>query len=159
MRYAMLGLLCVVGCGGGQPNDGGKLDVWGLPAAKRAGPAADKEGAEWTHRELLAHLKARGIGFTVIDVWGGADPAVTIVDREGYVPLMVRAGAEGKMPGDYPPEEPINAANIRLCPSAQAARESTGVLGNFGFAWGRFAFFAKGAGGPAFLANIRGAIE
>ncbi len=141
MRYAMLGLLCVVGCGGRPPDDGGKLDVWGLPAAKPAGPVADKEGAEWTHRELLAHLRARGLEF--IDHGpppvpiSGVEPIVTLFAKKGETVLVI------------------------LKATPKAAREAAGGGNASSHYWGRFVFFAVSRDGPPcrLLEEIRKAME
>src|SRR5262245_5421306 len=59
MRAAMIGVcLLALGCN----NNGGD----GKGPAQKAGPSPQKEGVEWSHKELVDYLKAKGVEFKYI---------------------------------------------------------------------------------------------
>ncbi len=101
MRYAVL-LLVIVGCSG-QARGG-----------KPAGPSPQKEGLEWTHRELLEHLGSKGV--RLAHQGGGGDVA-----------FFRDPATQG-------------ALVVFLKATAQEAREFAGAAPGPAFAWGRFAF-------------------
>lgn len=98
------------------------------------GPSASVEGASWTHAELFAHLTARGVEHEVVSRWGG-----TVL----FAPM-----ADIRIDGDD--------VRVSLEKSAKDARETAGVAGDCGYAWGRFAFRA-GRKDP--IKRIRQALE
>ncbi len=126
MRHAVaVGLLCVVGCGGG----GGE--------GKPVGPTAEKEGVEWTHKELAEHLRGRGLDLIVAGGGGGLGEPTSIF-------LMKDGSGEA-------------IAVLKTSPGA--ARESAGAFGDHGFAWGRFVIWtAHQDEGARFLGRIRKAL-
>lgn len=80
------------------------------------GPSAAREGDSWTHKELLAHLKAKGLEFREGRSGTG--------DREER-PFVYIFWDGGKV-------------RINLEESPQIARDKAGVEPEISIAWGRF---------------------
>ncbi len=121
MRWLVLvaSLALPVGCE--QPKSATSQPAKG--DAPKVSPGTDKPAptfppADWTHKELVAHLAQKGVKVEV-----------------SSIPLYSSPG----QPASY-----LNAPNAcvvaYLCPDARAAREKAGSLGTGAFAIGRFAF-------------------
>lgn len=122
---------------------GGNNDVPSPFGAKPAGPTAQKEGVEWTHAELHAHLNEKGVS------------ASTHPSGERHGGICVAFVATYN-------EKPQVVDVILLPPgkhAEQKAKDLAGQAGDGAFAWGRFAFLparhAYGVGDNGILISPR----
>lgn len=119
-------------CDRGRPGPGEARDVRPptTPAAVPADPHAD-----WTHKELLAHLNGKGLGFTSVFAPGPGN----------------RPAAEFGV-GEWPDRKTVY---VVLAADPRDAREVAGSFGRDAFHWKRFAFDSRDA---AILARVRAAL-
>ena len=111
MRSALALLLFVAGCAESKDKAAGD----GKAEAKPKGPTAAKEGVEWTHRELLDHLKARGVQW---------ERSWSMGDGLGWGPTIA---IEATNPtGDLASAGHVVIVVLR--PTAKNAREQAGTL-------------------------------
>ena len=100
------------------------------------GPSPDREGEQWTHKELLEHLNGQGLKLRAVP----GSPAGPFGVYQDWVPddaplsWRPQAAAGRNQPGWDTP-----FVRVFLRPTAQDARDGAGPRGR-GFAWGRFRF-------------------
>jgi hypothetical protein len=116
------------------------------------GSDAPDESAQpdWTHRELLAHLRSRGLQFFSTEPPGGmtSRPALLLMPEKDGLRLL-------SLPA-YPftDEHWRGCALVEKWPTPGEARDQAGLKGEYGLSWGYFVFI----GDKAFLAQIRKAL-
>ncbi len=119
-------------------------------------PSEKIEGLKWSHTELAEHLHRSGLHFTTafaqanppgMYFYFGTEP------QEGIIPPTLKWWTL-----DFRKGIPENLAlmlgdNVLVVigKSDQQVKDEMGTLGDFGFAWGRFAFIGK----PEYLAPIK----
>lgn len=104
-------------------------------------PKADV-GDDWTHKELLDHLRSKGLSLEMdYGVHPTGWPTATFIPK----------GTGGNLiPGP--------TVGSVLCPDNQKARETAGPYGNGGFAWKRFAFDGRRKEDRELLSKIKAAM-
>ena len=117
-----------------------------------SGAVASGKANEWTHKELLDAIKAKGLD-------GDMFPAGK---RKAY--LLGMNGWDKEQSFDVMLLESIFAngnkeiAIVELCDSPAEAKDAAGVYGDKGWAFGRFAFRTNSDSKP-FLAKIQKALK
>jgi hypothetical protein len=131
----------IVGCGKG---DAGTRGGAGGPSSATA--AAD----DWTHKDLVNHLKAKGMKLETRPF--GEKGVFLIFINEDAQKNSYSAPEPRDLEG-FMANNSTNIVRAELCLSTQEAREKAGRFGDDGDTWGRFAFTTNAAGRP-FLAKI-----
>jgi hypothetical protein len=124
------------GCGRSDPSRGDSASS--TPATAAA--ASSGIPLDWTHKELLGHLRQSGLNFHSAaahfgSFWGPAVFLAVSPDREA-LPQLTEAAADQRHRGDDK-----NLVYVQLRKSAQDARDAVGVLEpTTAFSNGRFIF-------------------
>jgi hypothetical protein len=125
------------------------------PSGSPGVSASPADARDWSHKELVAHLRSRGLTFDTMTPWSGHA-------HEGRPALLFVPDANaqnGKLPYILPQVRYAGdlwkgSALVEKCRADQEARDEAGVLDRFGFSWGPFLF----RGDPAFLESIQKAL-
>ena len=113
-----------------------------MPMASPLAASLSSSGQDsWTHKELLDHLRSRGLRFQ-------AEPRNSFSmylfqphsKQQGYPDEYIQAHGLGK-----------GTVQVSKIMSEQTARDAAGVYGENAFAWKQFLF----SGDPAFIREIR----
>lgn len=115
----------LAGCGGGGDGAPGAA---GKPGG--ASVSESKEGENWTHKEMVDHLKAKGLKFETEGTATAAGPGMFIILGD------VRVYSQ-------------------LCKTSRDAKEQAAVNMKDSFAWGRYRF----TGPEPLLGKIKAALK
>ena len=117
---------------------------------------ADREGVEWNHAELLAHLnQSHELGFVMFPdrpAFGGRGPSAYFVVKGTE---HATSGAQAGVGFQYGYPEVLI---VSVEPDARAARDAAGPHGDRAFAWGRFVVRSTEKGRDTTLAGVKKAL-
>ncbi len=121
----------------------------GNPSSAETETADDvpEAAANWTHRELLALLRSKGLQFVVVEPPGG----ITTRPARLLMPEVDPLRALSLPSYPYTDEHWKGCALVEKWPTATQARDQAGLKGEYAFSWGCFVF----TGDKGFLAQIR----
>ena len=125
----------------GRPNGKGNQSPSIEGSLFSGGPSPAREGDTWTHRELIAHLKARGLPLIsrVATIGGAHGPAMWVAKQSGNAIRDDKMYLEMGAGDSSPPVVLDGVVYVQKMKAADSARDEAGTTTS-GFSWGRFLF-------------------